>query len=316
VSTPPSSSRARLLGIAAIVLANLLGGASYPAQKLAVEGLPPATVTCLRNLVAFVALGVLMLRRGTRLQGWGRRDLVRVSWLGTIAFAVPMWLGIVGVERSSAANASILVLLEPVTIVALAWTFLGESIGMAKLASLALGLAGALAIVLEGASLGDLFSGEHFAGNAILALHGVLWGLHTPIAKPLSARHDPLALTWLTVAVSLPILVVAAALEAPEWRSGPELWPALAWTAGLGLTVSFLAVLLWLGALRFIPASSVAGFVFLQPLTGILIGTLVLDERLSTAALVGGGLIVLGVALDVTVTARRGREQAVGGAAS
>jgi drug/metabolite transporter (DMT)-like permease len=297
-----------LLGVVAIVLANVIGGASYPAQKIALDGLPPATVTCLRNLVAFVALGLLVLQRGTRFSAWTRRDLVRVGWLGTIAFAVPMWLGIVGVKLSSSANGSLLILLEPVTIVALAWLFLGESVGPAKLASIALGLSGALAIVLEGASLGALFSGERFVGNAILALHGILWGLHTPIAKPLSARHDALGLTFLTVMISLPLLVVAALREAPQWEGGPELWPALAWTVGLGLTVSFLAVLLWLAALRTIPASSVAGFVFLQPLTGVLIGMVLLGERLSVAALVGGALILAGVAVDVAVTARRGRE--------
>ena len=306
MSAPPSPARARMLALVAIVLANVVGGASYPAQKLATQGLPPATVTCVRNLVAFVALSLLLRRRRLDFSGWTRGDVVRAGWLGTVAFALPMWLGALGVQRSTGANASILILIEPVTIVLLAWLFLGESIGPAKFGSIALGLAGALAMVLEGGSLDDLFSGQHFTGNALLALHGVLWGLHTPIAKPLAARHDAVTLTWLTVAFSLPIGLVAALLEAPRWQAGPELAPALGWATALGLVVSFGAVLLWLAALRHIPAASVAGFVFLQPLAGVLIGVGLLGETLSTAALVGGALIVAGVALDVVATARRG----------
>jgi drug/metabolite transporter (DMT)-like permease len=52
-------------------------------------------------------------------------------------------------------------------------------------------------------------------------------------------------------------------------------------------------------ALTHLDASRVAGFVFLQPLAGVLVGVGLLDERLSAATLLGGALIVAGVALDL-----------------
>ncbi len=300
------SSRERRRAILWITLANLIGGASYPAQKAALAGLPPATITCLRNGIAFLALAFLARRSFRELRSWSGADLLRTLFLGTVAFAAPMWLGIVGVERSSSANASILILLEPVTIVALSTAFLGERIGRAKAVGLVLGLAGAACIVLEEASFEDLLSGEHFEGNLLLALHGCLWGLHSPLAKTLVERHDPRLVTLLVLFCGFFALIPAALFESPGWRSGPELVPALGWCAGLGLVVSFLSILLWLAALRHIPATSVAGFVFLQPFTGVLTGVFLLDERLTVAGIVGGLLIVLGVALDVLATARRG----------
>ena len=156
----PSTPRERGLAILWIALANAIGGFSYPAQKAALEGLPPATVTLLRNVVSLLALLALARARRLSFRSWSRRDLGRAFVLGTLAFALPMYLGIVGVERSSAANGSILILLEPVTIVALAGLLLGEKIGGAKLASIVLGLAGALAIVLEGGCIGGVSSLE------------------------------------------------------------------------------------------------------------------------------------------------------------
>jgi drug/metabolite transporter (DMT)-like permease len=304
-----STPRERGLAIVWIALANAIGGFSYPAQKAALEGLPPATVTLLRNVVALLALVVLARARRVSFRSWSRRDLGRVFLLGTAAFGLPMYLGIAGVERSSAANGSILILLEPVTIIAIAGLLLGEKIGAAKLASIVLGLAGALAIVLEGASLDDLLAGEHSLGNAILALHGILWGCYTPLAKPLSEKHDAIALCLLTTAFSLLLLGPAAFLERGEWRAGPELVPALLWCLAIGLFVSFLSTFLWLAALRHIPSTSVAGFVFLQPLAGVCAGILFLGERLSTATWIGGVLIVVGVALDAVATAARGRSR-------
>jgi drug/metabolite transporter (DMT)-like permease len=301
--------RERLQALLWIVFANVLGGVSYPWQKLALAGLPPATLTCLRNAIALLALAWLARSPLASLRRWGRADLRRTLLLGTLAFALPLWLGIVGVERSSAANASILILLEPVTIVAIAWLCLGERVGPAKLSCLVLGLAGALCIVLEESELGELFGGERFLGNALLALHGALWGCYTPLAKPLVERHDPLQVCLLATLASMLFLVPAALLEAREWQAGPELAGALFWTVVLGLGVSFLGTVLWLLALRHIPAKNVAGFVFLQPLAGVLTGVLFLGESLSGAGLVGGLLIVLGVAVDAAVTAARGREQ-------
>jgi drug/metabolite transporter (DMT)-like permease len=311
MSSGPAAGR-RGLAVLGIVVANVLGGVSYPAQKAALAGLPPATVTWLRNAVALLALlacGFLRARRAS-VPAWTRAERLRVLALGSLAFALPMWLGIVGVERASASNASILILLEPVTIVAIAWLVLGERIGVLKLASLVLGLLGALAIVLEGASLGDLLAGEHFAGNALLALHGVLWGCYTPLAKPLSERHDPLDLCLRATLVSLVVLLPVVWAEAPRWGAGPELAPALAWTVALGLFVSFGATVLWIWALRHIPATNVAGFVFLQPLAGVLVGVGWMEERLSAAVLAGSALIVAGVGLDVVLSATR-RGQAV-----
>lgn len=307
--------RTRRLALVAIVLANVFGGVSYPLQKAALEGLPAGTVTWLRNALAVVALFVFLRWRGRPAGVWPHADRRRAWVLGTLAFALPMWLGIVGVQRSSAANGSILILLEPVTIVALAWLVYREAIGPLKLASLVLGLLGALVIVFgEGASLSALLDGRQAFGNALLALHGVLWGCYTPLAKPLTERHDPLELALRAAAIGTLALTPVALLEFAQWHAGPELAQALGYTAVLGLFVSFGSTAMWLWALRHLPSTSVAGFVFLQPLAGVLVGTLFLGETLERAVWLGGALIAVGVGLDVVLTVRAGRAEGQRGA--
>jgi drug/metabolite transporter (DMT)-like permease len=301
MSLPAAGQRFALL---AIVLANVLGGASYPAQKIALAGLPPATVSCLRNAVAVVALLVGRRLFGGPRAAWSRAELLRAVLIGSLAFALPMALGIFGVERAGASNASILILLEPITIVGIAWLFLGERLGRWKVVALVLGFAGALAIVLEGASPHALFASDLMLGNLMLALHGILWGCYTPLAKPLAERHEPFDLCLRTTLVGTLALVPFAWLECADWQAGPTLAPALAWTVALGFCVSFGGTILWLVALRHIEATRVAGFVFLQPLTGVLIGVGWLGERLTLAATAGAALIALAVALDLFVSRR------------
>ena len=121
-------------------------------------------------------------------------------------------------------------------------------------------------------------------------------------------RHDPFDLCLRTTLVGVIALLPAAWVERDQWHAGPLLAPALFWSAALGLFVSFLSIALWLWALRYIPAGSVAGFVFLQPLSGVLAGVLLLGESLTSVALAGAALIVAGVGLDVAATSLRSRD--------
>jgi drug/metabolite transporter (DMT)-like permease len=300
--------RSAAIGILLILTANLFGGASYPVQKLALEGLPPATIALLRTLVALVPMLWLVRRRGWDPAAFPRGDRLRILFLGTFAYGLPLLLGIVGVKLASAANASILILLEPVTIVAAAWLLLGERVGLGKVIGIVAGLAGALFIVLEGVSPADLlagsFAGEHATGNLLLAVHGVLWGLYTPIAKPLCERYGTVELTMLTLVGALPLLLPAAALEWTQWSANEAALRSLLWCLALGLFVSLLGTFFWLAALQRLRASTIAPFVFLQPFVGVLLGVLLLDEVLTPAAMGGGGLIVLGVALSIRREAR------------
>jgi drug/metabolite transporter (DMT)-like permease len=290
--------------LAAIIVANVIGGSTYLAQKMALDGLPPATVTLLRNLLAMACLlGWAATKGGLRL-GFTGREHVRLALLGLLAYATPLLLGIVGLRHSTAGNGSILILLEPVAIVFFARILLGEAVRAGQAAGLALGLAGALVIVLEGANPAELLSDAHLQGNLILAAHGVLWGLYSPLMAPLVQRHRSLDVTFASMAWALALLLPASLLEAPDWRAGPELGPALLWTLALGLVASFGGTLLWVWSLRSLSPATVAPFVFLQPLAGVLAGHLVLDEVLSEQALLGGVLIGAGVLLVILPSLR------------
>jgi drug/metabolite transporter (DMT)-like permease len=294
------------LAFVAIVLANVFGGISYPAQKLALAGLPPVTVTLARTVIAVVALAlVVRARGGMRWERWTRADLRRIALVGSCAFGLPMVLGIVGVQYAPSGNAAILILLEPVTILVLAWFFLHEAIRPVQFLGVGIGLVGASFLVFEGGSLGDLFGGEHLGGNAILALHAVLWGCCTPLAKPISAKHDPFEVTYLTMVFAGLPLIPALWFDVGRWQAGPGLVPAILWTLMLGLLISFVGSLLWLGSLRHLQAATVAPMVFIQPVAGVLAGWLWLDERLSPAAIGGGALIAGGCGLVLFLPRRR-----------
>jgi drug/metabolite transporter (DMT)-like permease len=284
------------LPVLLLLIANVLGGVTYPLQKLALEGLPPATVTCLRSLLGLgLMAGWLALRREP-LWPFPRREAGRLALVGILGVALPMLLGAEGIHRSTATNASLLILLEPVSIVLFARILLGDRMGARGSAGLLLGLVGAVVVVTEGLTAGPSFlEGKHLVGNLLLALSGILWGIYTPLLKPLAGHRDATALSFAAVAFSLVLMAPAALAESPRWTAGPGLGRALAATAVLGVIGTFLGTVLWTTALRHVSSAGVANLIFVQPVVSAAAGAVFLDERISVQAAIGGAIVGVGV---------------------
>lgn len=294
------------LGVLLIFLANFLGGVSYPVQRWGLELLPAGTLTFARNAVAFVCLAAWLASRGGARARWTTPDLLRAFAVGTAAFALPLVLGVEGIERSTATNGSVLILLEPVTILLFSWLLLGERISGAQIVGVMIGVVGGLVLVLED-GLGALTEGGHFVGNVLLAASAVAWGLYTPLAKPLLERHDPVRVTCVTMFCSLLVLGPYAWTERAVW---PEVWTAEhAWMLlVLGALISFAGTLMWVASLEHLQASWTAPFLLVQPLAGAGLAILWFRERPSANALIGATLIVTGLLCTlVSVQRRRAR---------
>jgi drug/metabolite transporter (DMT)-like permease len=276
--------------LSSLFAANLLGGGSYVVQKLVLTDLPPLTITLLRTFVGALCMVPLL---GAAAWRWPFKG--RDAWLmlaaGGLGFALPLMLGLLGLRMSTAANGSILVLLEPMGIVILSAIFFRERISRSQGLGLTLGIGGALIVVLSGAGETSLLSSSHLMGNIILAVHGFLWSIYTVAARPLLPVHGSVSIAYGSSLVTLALLAPFWPLELEGLRLGAAALPALGWCVGLGVFVSFLSTVLWMDGLRLAGPIVVAAFVFLQPVTGALLGYFVLGEVLAPVAFIGAALV-------------------------
>jgi drug/metabolite transporter (DMT)-like permease len=89
----------------------------------------------------------------------------------------------------------------------------------------------------------------------------------------------------------------AAALALPAWwETGGQLprpdllgWAMVGY---LGIVVTCVGMLGWFWALRIIPASRAAAFLFVQPLSGVALSAALLREQLSPSFLLGTALVL------------------------
>jgi drug/metabolite transporter (DMT)-like permease len=277
-----------------------VGGSTPALTKIALGGLEPFGLVALRQ-----ALGTLLLLAlahfGARARGggplpraaWSARErllLLALAWAG---FALPQILGAFGVALSSATHGALLSPLEPIGILLGAALLLREPLGLPHAAAAGLGVAGTLMIVLPSAASGADPRAGHLGGDLLLCAGHLCWAIYTLAAKPLLARHDPLRISVLAGALSIPPLLPFALTEPFD---AARALPALGWVLLLAVLSSGVGVVAWNRALREVSASTMALFVFVQPAVGVAAGALALGEPVRAAALLGALLIAAGVA--------------------
>ena len=276
--------------IAALVLASLLWGTADVAGKLALVAVPPATLAALRFGIALAILWPLARMRG------GPRAPNRITApLGLVGVALTFLFQNLGLDRTSATNASLLQGAAPILTLLLAGAVLGERLGRRRVAAIGAAMVGVAAVTLPGGGgvhapgLGDALV---LASTGCFAAFVVLGRRAFPVYGTLPVLAGMAA--WGTTAL-LPIAIVEWWLTWPA-AIGPD---QIALVLYLGAACSALTYALWGYALRHIEAGRAATFDTLIPVVGLAAAIVVLREALLVWHLVGGAFVVAGVWLAV-----------------
>jgi drug/metabolite transporter (DMT)-like permease len=294
------------MGAAAILLlvANVVYATSYIVTRIVLDDVPP-TILALLRLVVGAAVLVPLSRRAstsgsaTSLRGQG----TRVFWMGALGFAAAFALSHWGIARSSATNAALLIVVEPLTLVVLGPRLLGERLTPREAAGAAVAVAGAMLVVLNGVPGVTLEIFPRWRGDVLLILSGVAYASYSLFGRTVLTETNATAITARSIVWGA---LVMAPLAALEWAAGarPTVTPsAIIGTLYLALVITAGAYLVWNWALARVEAARAAPFLTVQPVVGALLGAFVLGEPVTRFTAIGGGLVVLG--LWMTVTGRR-----------
>jgi drug/metabolite transporter (DMT)-like permease len=218
-----------------------------------------------------------------------RRDGAALALAGVVV-AVHFWAWFSAISSTTILRATVLGSLVP------AWTAAIELVvwGRAPDRRLWIGLA----IALPGLALlaGDGGRGS-LGGDALAILAGLLWAVVLAIQGDVRQRVGAVPTMFVECASAAAVLFAfAGATGAP--LAG---WPAATWAllaaAVLGPQLIGHQGFAW--ALRWVPPSTVATLALLEPVGASLLAAILLEERPGPTAVVGGALVLTGVALSI-----------------
>jgi len=268
------------------------------ATRVTLADVPPATLALARLVVGSLALSPLA-RRETSSPPPTRRDRWTFAWMGIVGFGAAFILGNWGIAASTATNAALLIVVEPVSLMLLGPALLGERLTRREALAAALAVGGALLVVVNG-----IPGVTERRGDLLLVLSGLAYASYSLLGRRVLDRH---AAGRVTASSILWGALAMLPLALGEWLAGRRpvwTWAAVAGTLYLALVVTALGYLVWNWALRRVKAARAAIFLCVQPVAGALLGVVLLGEPLTVFTLLGGGLIVGGLALAFGSVAR------------
>jgi drug/metabolite transporter (DMT)-like permease len=269
-----------------LVLAMMLWGSSFIAMKVAVAIHDPVWVIFGRMAVASLVFLVLWPRfRGVRVhrEDWG--------WLALMAICEPCLYFIFethALQWTSASEAAMVTALLPLLTVVAARVVLKEKITARGILGIGTAVVGVVVLSLSGRVSES--APNAVLGNFLEFLAMVCATFYTLAVRHLSLRYSPFFLTAFQVFVGSAFFLPALFLPGTVW---PHEWVVSQWVpiVYLGVMVNVMAYFLYNYGLSHIPATEVSAYVSLIPVFSILLGWVLLDERLTAAQYLAAGLV-------------------------
>jgi drug/metabolite transporter (DMT)-like permease len=276
-----------------LLVANVVYATASVVSRIALDGIPPALLGFARLAIAAVVL-LPLVRREQVPPGEGLR-LFGMGVIGfTVAFALMNW----GIVYSSATNAALLIIVEPMTMLLLGPALLGERLTRREALGATLALLGAVVVIADGIPGMTLSVLPRWRGDLMLALSAVAYGVYSLLGRPVLTPANSIAITSRSIVWGATAM---APLVAVEWLAGARpvaSVPALAGTLYLAVVITALGYIAWNWALARMEAARAAPFLTVQPVVGALLGAAVLGDPVSIYTGIGGGLIVAGLWLS------------------
>ena len=289
---------------ALLVGLSLLWGGSFLFVELALRGVPAMMVVWCRVTGGALLLALWLWMRGVGLPvGW--RAWRALGIMGVLNNAVPFACFAVAQGEITGGLAAILNAMTPILTVLALWVFAGERPGAGRVLGVLAGFAGVAVMMGGGVTGGALWAkGLCLVAAGSYAL-GVIWGRRF---RGMGLVPGVVAFGQCATAavLLLPVVPFGAVLAGPV--PGVEVWLAL---AGLAVLSTALAYVIFFHLLAVAGPVNVQLVTLLIPVSAVVMGAILLGERLEArhlagAALIGAGLVALDGRLGAWVSAARG----------
>lgn len=264
-------------------IAPIAWGSNYFVTKHFLPPDAPLWGAALRALPAGLLL--LVVARQLPTGSWWWRSLV----LGTLNVGAFFVLIYVVSQRLPSGIASTIMATSAAALLLLAWPLLGERPTRYGVIGAAVGLAGVGVLLFEGGLAVDGWGVIASLAAMVLSSIGFIltkrWGAEVPIVALTS---------WQLIAGGLVVLPFAMLLEGAPRASDPSALLGYVYVAVVATAVAFIA---WFAGLRHLPAGTVGLVGLLNPVTGVLLGSLLAGETFGLRQALGTLLVIAGVVL-------------------
>ncbi len=272
--------------------------ANFIVVKDVIGILPPVGFTFLRYALASLAL-LAILRWSEGEIRLPRPATGRILLLGGLGFGVYQMLWTVGLQTIPAGDSALLIAATPVFTAVIAVLIGADTLNPRKAAGVVLSFFGVVLVIAAG--VGIELSGSP-VGFALTLAAALCWATYTAFGAMVLRAHSPLVLTtWATVGGTLVLAPVGIGqlmsngpLAAEQADAIPQIVLSIVYS---GIFAAALANVIVFNGVRLLGPTRITTVQALVPAMAVVLAFLVLREPIHPGQVLGGAIILGGVAL-------------------
>lgn len=225
-----------------------------------------------------------------------RKDLVRIAFASLFGVGINMLAFFEGLNLTTPINASVLMVTTPILVLILAAIFLKEKIRVLKISGVLIGLSGTLLIILYGAGSSGTATNPTL-GNFLVFINASSYACYIIIVKKITQKYHPFTfMKWMYGIGFLFVLPFGFSqlLEVEPGLIPPEGFLKIGYVI---LFATFGTYVLNIFAIRELKPTTVAVFIYLQPLLASVFAISLGKDKLDVIKIIATLLIFVGVYL-------------------
>lgn len=299
----------RALAYASFGIVCTVWGTTYLAIRVAVETMTPMLLTSVRYLIAGSILFAISRWRGDALPS-NRRLLLNIGIVGVLMVAVGNFSVIWAEQWVPSGIAALLVATAPFWVTLMErFRAAGERVGVQKAIGMMIGFVG-VALLVTPRGAGSAFDGHFIAGAIGIQIGCLGWQYGTIRGKYTLGGVPPLMSSALQMLIGGAVIGIAGLGfgEVSRFHVNARTLTAAAYLTVFGSVLAYTA---YVYALKHIRTTTMSLYAYVNPVIAVVVGWLILDERLTWLSIVAMTIILAGVAL--VQTARKQRAMTIAG---
>jgi drug/metabolite transporter (DMT)-like permease len=295
-------ARRRWTGEGVMMVTMLLMGSSYPFAKEVLATMSPLLYSGSRYVIAglFLFAVLAVLRKPLSLP---RRDWLPMFMLSIVGVGLFQACWGMGMSRTAPSIGSIVMTTTTAFSAILAW-MAGRRLPVLGWAGIVIAFAGVVLVVNNSLAKVTLAVGN-IDGALFWLVAAFAWALYFERCTPYNARLGALrVMAWTTLVGAMLLTALALFFDSPAEfaRLSGRQWGYWLYTAIFPVGVSFLGLTI---ALERLGTSRVMVYMFLMPVAAVALSAMFFGDPLTSARVLGGLVVLLGVVLTRVALERR-----------
>jgi drug/metabolite transporter (DMT)-like permease len=275
------------VGLGTALLCVSFGGNAV-AIKISLDGIGPLTTVGLRFAIAAPAIALWALVTGRSLRP-KPGQVIRFAALGAV-FALQMALFYWGMDLTLASRGILIANLQPFLLLLMAHFVLpGDRLTLLKLGGVGLGFVGVALMFAKG----DTLAGSLVVGDLVIAVSVVIWAGSTVYVKRIIHDYEAFHLALYPMLVQAPLCLVAGQIwdDPARGEITARVIGSLLYQSLLTAAFGFVA---WTALLKRYGAVAVNTYIFLAPVSGVVLAGALLGEQIATFEILTALVLIVG----------------------